>query len=311
MLGIRWPLTAMALLAFDGVANAQAPNYVRTRDVIYGRKAGMALTMDVFTPKKGANRIAVIAVASSGWVSGTDLIQPIFYQEFLKRGYTVFAVVHGSQPTFTVPDIIEDMHRAVRFIRYNAKTYHIDPKRLGILGASSGGHLALMQGSAGDDGNPKADDLVERVSSRVQAVACFYAPTDFLNYGKPGNAMIDRDLKPPFTAAVDYKEFDKRKAMYVPITDEKRLREITRKISPITHVDAVSAPTLFFHGDKDETVPLQQSQTMLDRLEKAGVPAELIVWKGFGHGNVLKVYKDLPKVADWFDTHLVKKEGTK
>ena len=253
----------------------------------------------------------MIAVASSGWVSGTDLILPGFYQELLKRGYTVFAVVHGSQPTFTVPDIIEDMHRAVRFIRYNAKTYHIDPKRLGILGGSSGGHLALMQGTAGKDGNPKADDPVERVSSRVQAVACFYAPTDFLNFGEPGNALIDRALKPPFTAAVDYKEFDKRKALYVPITDKKRLREITRKISPITHVDAASAPTLFFHGDKDETVPLQQSQTMRDSLEKAGVPTKLIVWKGLGHGASSKTYLALPTVADWFDTHLVKKARPK
>lgn len=311
MLGNKWPLAAMALLAFGSVATARAADYVRTRDVIYGRKAGMALTMDVFTPKKGANGIAVIAVASSGWVSKTEFIQPIFYQELLKRGYTVFAVVHGSQPTFTVPDIIEDIHRAVRFIRHNAKTYHIDPKRLGILGGSSGGHLALMQGTAGNDGNPKAADLVERVSSRVQAVACFYAPTDFLNFGNPGNALIDRALKPPFTAAVDYKEFDKRKALYVPITDEKRLREITRQISPITHVDAASAPTLLFHGDEDETVPLQQSQTMLASLEKAGVPAKLIVWKGVQHGNVLAIYKDLPKVADWFDTHLVKKAGTK
>ncbi len=311
MLGNKWPLAALTLLVFGNVAIAQAPGYIRTRDVIYGRKAGMALTMDVFTPKKGANGIAVIAVASSGWVSKTEFIQDSFYQEFLKRGYTVFAVVHGSQPTFTVPDIIEDMHRAVRFIRYNAKTYHIDPKRLGILGGSSGGHLALMQGTAGNDGNPKADDLVERVSSRVQAVGCFYAPTDFLNFGNPGIELIDRALQPPFTAAVDYRKFDKAKALYLPITDKKELREITRKISPITHVNAASAPTLFFHGDKDKIVPPQQSKIMCDSLKKAGVPAELIVWKGSGHDAPVKTYLALPKVADWFDKHLVKKAGPK
>ena len=89
------------------------------------------------------------------------------------RRYTVFAVVHRSQPEFTIPEIIEDTQRAVRFVRYNAKTYGIDPNRIGLLGGSSGGHLALMQGTGGDDGNPDAADPVDRVSSRAQAVGCF------------------------------------------------------------------------------------------------------------------------------------------
>src|SRR5215217_3285596 len=86
------------LVALAGVAAAEtAPAYTRTRDVIYGRKFGLALTLDVFTPPKGkANGAAVIAVVSGGWFSRPEGIQPFFYQEFLRRGYTVFAVVHGS-----------------------------------------------------------------------------------------------------------------------------------------------------------------------------------------------------------------------
>ena len=66
------------------------------------------------------------------------------YAPYLRRGYTVFAVVHGSMPRFNVPDIILDVQRAVRFIRHNAAEFGVDPNRLGVLGSSSGGHLALM-----------------------------------------------------------------------------------------------------------------------------------------------------------------------
>ena len=127
--------------------------------------------------------------------------------------------------------------------------------------------------------------------------------------GRKGNELIDRALRPPFTAAVDYKEFDKKKSLYVPISDKLRLREIARQISPITHVNASAAPTLMIHGDRDELVPLQQSEAMLARLDEAGVPAKLIVRKGIGHGNLIATLQNMTHIAQWFDTHLVKREG--
>jgi acetyl esterase/lipase len=213
-------------------------------------------------------------------------------------------VLHRSQPEFTIPEIVEDAQRAVRFVRYNAKTYGIDPNRIGILGASSGGHLALMQGAGGDDGNPEATDPVERVSSRVQAVGSFYAPTDMLNYGGAGKNLVNPDMDPAYTAAFNYKEFDKNKIKFVRVTDEKQCCEITRRISPITHVNAASAPALFLHGDADELVPIQQSEIMVASLQKAGVPAKLIVWEGVKHGDMWTSYRHLSHVADWFDMHL-------
>ena len=177
-------------------ARAEEPaTDTRTRDVIYGRKFGMALTMDVFAPKEKANGVGVIAVVSGGWFSKPENINPAAYDDCLNRGYTVFAVVHGSQPKFTLTEIIEDMHRAVRFVRYHARDYHIDPDRVGIFGGSAGGHLSLMIGTAGAEGDPKAPDPVDRVSSRVQAVACFFPPTDFLNWGGPGKEMINRSFR--------------------------------------------------------------------------------------------------------------------
>jgi acetyl esterase/lipase len=287
-----------------------AATFDHKRDVIYGRKFGTALTMDVFAPKEKANGLGVIFVVSGGWKSSTDNINPAFCSPFLKHGYTVFAVVHGSQPKYTIPEILEDIHRSVRFIRHNAKEYKIDPDNLGIVGGSAGGHLALMIGTSGKIGDPKAKDPVDRESSKVQAVTCFFPPTDFLNWGQPGNELIDRQLQPPFTAAVDFHVFDDMKALYIPVTDETKLREICREISPITHVSDKSAPTLILHGDKDKLVPLQQSESILAKFKENKVPAELIVRKGEGHGW-LTILADMDVCADWFDKYLAKKKNSK
>ena len=287
-------------------AKVDQPAIDRKEDVIYGRKYGTALTMDVFTPKKDAKGIGVIFVVSGGFFSSHEAINPVFVRPLIDRGFTVFAVVHGSQPRFTVPEIVQDMNRAVRFIRHHAKDYGIDPDRIGIYGGSAGGHLSLMLGTAGDKGDPNAKDPVDRESSRVQAVACFFPPTDLLNFGKPGKEMIHAtDHQPPFRAAFDYRELDKQSMVWVPITDAQRLREITRQISPINFVTPDDPPTLIIHGDEDTLVALQQSELIMDKFKKTGVEAKLVVKKGAGHGWA-GLEKDLIQFADWFDQHLKK-----
>jgi carboxylesterase type B len=200
----RCLLAAIAAVALSAPIQAQEPTFTRTEDVIYGRKFGTALTMDVFTPKEKANGRGIVFCVSGGWFSSKESINPGFIKEFLDRGYVVFAVVHGSQPKFTIPEVLEDMHRAVRFIHYNAKKYKVDPDMLGIAGGSAGGHLSLMQGTAYQAGNPKAPDPVNRESSRVAAVACFFPPTDFLNYGKAGQLALGKgtlkDFRAPFVS---------------------------------------------------------------------------------------------------------------
>jgi acetyl esterase/lipase len=302
---------ACGILAFSmlaafapGSRADDAPPYSRVEDVIYGRKYGTALTLDVFRPTAKANGAAVVIVVSGGFFSSHEAINPTFVRPLIDRGYTIFAVVHGSQPRYTVPEIIEDLNRAVRFIRHHAKDYSVDPNRIGISGASAGGHLSLVQGTAGDMGKPDAKDPVDRESSRVQAVACFFPPTDFLNYGAPGREFIHaKDHDPPFRAAFDYRERDEATRLWVPITDEKRLREITSRISPITHVSPDDPPTLIVHGDADKLVPLQQSQTFVEKLKGAGVEAKLVVKEGAGHGW-LTMIADMKTLADWFDAHL-------
>jgi acetyl esterase/lipase len=297
----------LLFLTTTAVAPARGQAVDRTRDVIYGRKYGLALTMDVFRPAK-ANGVGLIFLVSSRYESSPDAIIPKLGEAFFKRGYTVFAVVHGSQPKFTVPEIVEDVHRAVRFVRYHAKDYGIDPDRLGVGGASSGGLLSLLLGTTGGPGDPKEKDPVDRASSKVQCVACFYPVTDFLNYGKKGDELLDITVHPPeFRAAYDHQRFDTKTALFERITDKDEIRDIKRKISPIYYVTKESAPTLIIHGDKDELVPIQQSELIMEKFKELRVPARLVVKKGEGHGW-FTLPLDLPTLADWFDEHLRKGE---
>lgn len=301
-------LACSVVMQWLAAARADDLPFTRKEDVIYGRKHGTALTMDVFTPKKDANGAAVVFVVSGGWFSSHGNINPAggWLNEFVRRGYTVFAVVHGSQPKFTIPEILQDMHRAVRFIRHHAKDYNIDPKRIGITGGSAGGHLSLMQGTAGNGGDAKAKDPIDRESSRVQAVACFFPPTDFLNYGEPGKDAIGRGTLENFRVAFDVREFDPKTKALERITDEAKILELGKTISPITHVTADDPPTLIIHGDADKLVPIQQAEVIIAKLKDAGVPAELIVKKGEAHGWK-GMEDDITKLADWFDKYLKKK----
>jgi acetyl esterase/lipase len=270
---------------------ARAAEFTRTEDVIYGRKDGVALTLDVFQPKQ-PNGYGVILMVSGGWFSSHDAINVGFCQPFLERGYTVFAVVHGSQPKFVVTEIVGDINRAVRFIRHNASKYGVKPDRLGITGASAGGHLSLTMGTTGGPGKPDAKDPVDRESSAVAAVACFFPPTDFLNYGRPDEDAVGvgilKDFKPAFGPRSD--------------TPEGR-QELGREISPIYYVTSNLPPCLIMHGDADKLVPIQQAESFVAKAKSLGATAKLIVKPGAQHGWA-DIGKDLTQFADWFDIHL-------
>jgi dipeptidyl aminopeptidase/acylaminoacyl peptidase len=202
-----------------------------------------------------------------------------------------------------------DLQRAVRFVRYHAKDYGIDPDRLGITGASAGGHMSMLQANAGNAGQPDAADPVDRTSSRIQAVACFFPLTDFLNYGGPG--LVQAGDQGPLTyhrASFDFHDFDPQTRTYVRVTDETRKNELLKQVSPITYVSKESPPTFLIHGEKDLVVPLQQSEVIVAKLREVGVPVELVVVKDAGHGWPDFWAVDGGKLADWFDKQLKEKK---
>lgn len=288
---------------------ATQPSYTRRQDVVYGRVDGTALTLDVFKPTGDKNGAIVIWLVSGGWGSNHDIINPIFINSivrpFTDRGYVVCAVVHGSQPRYTVPDIIPQIDRAVRYVRANAAQSGLDPNKIGIGGASAGGHLSLMMGTHPGPAYPKDADLVNRASSEVQAVACFFPPTDFLNWGEEGVNATKTPVGQLLAAPFDFKAFDQNAHKYLPVS-EKRGLEILHDISPIEHVSAKSAPTLIIQGDADDVVPMQQAMIFIDKMKAAGAESELIIKPGGGHGWV-PMGPELEKCADWFDAHLLGK----
>ncbi len=302
------PRTLLALAAAVALAApipAQAPTFTRQEDVIYARKFGTALTMDVFTPKDKKNGAAVVFAVSGGWFSSKGSINLVYFNEMLKRGYVVFAVVHGSQPKFTIPEVLEDMHNATRFIRLNAAKHGVDPDRIAIMGGSAGGHLSLMQGCAFKPGDPKAKNPLETVSSKANAVGCFYPPTDFLNYGKDGVEALGAGVLKGYFAPFDFHVPSKTRTGFEPVTDPEQRRAIGKQISPVYHASKDSAPAFIIHGDADKLVPIQQAERMIAKLKEHGVPCELVTKKGADHGWApAEMAKDIVTIADWFDKHL-------
>ena len=293
-------LFALSLFVASQSLAQHFDDHRRTEDVIYGRKHGMALTMDVFQPAQ-TNGCGVIFLVSGGWQSSKSTplmvtIRPDDYRVYLERGYTVFAVVTSSQPKFTIPEIMADVHRAVRFIRANAGKYGVEPNRLGILGSSSGGQLTLSIATQGALGPADAPDPIDRESSEVQAAACFFPPTDFLNYGGPSISGVGEGPMAPLQVA-----FGSR-----ALTAEGR-QSLGREISPIYFVTNKLPPTLIIHGDADKDVPIQQSESFAAAAQKVGAPTVQIIvrpGKGHGWGDFWRSEEDITAFADWFDRHL-------
>jgi dipeptidyl aminopeptidase/acylaminoacyl peptidase len=295
--------------SFANRADAQGlAQFTRRSDVTYGRKFGVALTMEVFAPTT-RNGLGVVWVVSSGGISSREqTLQQTFERRIsptLERGFTVFAVIHGSAPIFNVQDMVSDIRRAVRFVRNRAVDFGIDGQRLGITGSSSGGLLALMVALQSDGGNPTADDVVERVSSRVQVAGCFFAPTDLMNFGAPAQSIVDFMLKQAGSVdpSFQFYDVDAKRGARKPVTGREDVLRMLREMSPVTHVTNDDPPTILIHGDQDKAVPVEQSRALVARLTEAKVRTRLVVREGVGHAYP-GWEADTSLIADWFSEQL-------
>jgi acetyl esterase/lipase len=296
----RYIFLCLAVLCFHNAqSKAVDPAPFLDRVEVYGSKDGLGLLMDVIKPDANANGAGLIYMVSGGMHSNVAMAiqsRALFEPMAKKTGYTIFLVMHGSEPRYLVNEIYPDLIRASRYIHYHAKRFQIDPEKLGTFGGSSGGWCALMLGTLGDDGDPNAPDPIDRQPSRVQAVAAFFPPTDFMNYGEP--ALIDLGtgkLKPFRRAFFNYDQ---------PRPGEEK---IGPEISPVTHVTKDDPPVLLIHGDKDPLVPLQQSQLFQSKMQAVNVPCKLLVKPGAGHGWV-NMQPDIERIFEWFDECLLAKK---
>lgn len=300
--------TAIAFLFILTSAIAQTDPGFSQSEIIYGRKDGMALTLIKLTPNTNSNHRGIISIVSGNYISTYDWIPGYIRRSkfYTDHGYTVFLVMHGSQPRYAIPNEINDVKRAVRFIRYNASNFNIDPKKIGITGSSAGGNLSLMIALSDDSTTITSLDPVDSVSARIQAAAVFFPPTDFLNYGMRGLSPLTQMAfmrKQGVAAAFDFKEWNDSTKTYTSITDVPTILKIAKDISPVTYVTSDDPPILIIHGDADPVVPLQQSKLLVEKLNAAHVTNELIIRPGKRHGWKRDV-TDEEAVLNWFEKYL-------
>jgi acetyl esterase/lipase len=273
------------------------------KNVLYGMYSGLALLMDVYRPA-APNGFGVLQIHGAGWHSamGYDA-QPLkagnvgdWRGALVGAGYTVFAINTRQAPQFRYPAAVEDAQRAVRFVRAHATDFAVDPVRIGVVGQSAGGHLALLLGALDGDGVADDSDPVNKQSAKVQTVIAMAAPSDFAHFATSQG----------LSAASSFLGIRIDRA-YPDGSAEAR---IVRQASPVSHATRDDAPVLLLHGDKDETVPFSQSELMQSALEQAGATVTLIRIVGGSHafpGEATK-HPEWPNITGeiirWLDQHL-------
>jgi acetyl esterase/lipase len=237
-------------------AVANAPTSVQ-QDVPYSTVGGQALMLDIYEPNEqsSALRPAVVLIHGGGWI-GFDKSTMHTMGMFLARcGFVAFAVdyrlMHGNENIW--PAQLDDVQRAVRWVRANAAKYRIDPDHVGAFGHSAGAQLASLLGM--EDTRDNSDAALAKYSSKVQAVVEVSGPSDFTTHR---DADDDAFLATFFGG--DYAHHSK----------------IWQDASPVFHVSKTASPFLIMHGTQDANVPIAQSQELADKLQQAGASVKFV-----------------------------------
>ena len=258
---------AQARIRMRNAAEAQGDNGKVFRDLAYVANGHPRQKLDLYLPKDATNAPLIVWVHGGAWKSGDKDRTPA--QIFVEEGYAVASINYRLSQHAVFPAQIEDCKAAIRWLRVHAKDYGYNPERIAAWGSSAGGHLVALLGTSGD---VKEFDTGENpgVSSRVQAVVDFFGPTDFTQMGKfPGQIKHDAPDSPESELLGGAVQENKAKAA---------------RANPITYITADDPPFLIMHGDKDNTVPLNQSELLEAALKKAGVDVAFHIVKGAGHG---------------------------
>jgi acetyl esterase/lipase len=276
-------LTVILIMAglMPGIAAAnEAPQQARgpnvpegtriLRDLAYVPDGHERQKLDLYLPAQNQDAgplPLIVWVHGGAWLAGSKENCPAV--RFLRRRYAVASINYRLSQHAIFPAQIEDCKAAIRFLRANAEKYNIDPNRIGVWGASAGGHLVALLGTAGDVKEfEKGPNL--QVSSRVQAVCDFFGPTDLAKMSQ-------------FPSTMDHDAPNSPESQLIggPVQENK---EACRRANPITYVTKDDPPFLICHGDKDMLVPHNQSELLYDALKKAGVNATFHTVKSGGHG---------------------------
>jgi len=259
--------------AGDGVAvsNEASTQVAVEQGIVWRTVHGEELALDAYIPAGGGNdRAAVVLIHGGGWSAGDKSSYAEQARKLAELGYVAIAVNYRLVPEHPLPAALEDVQAAVSWLRADAQVRHygIDPHRIGVLGASAGGQLAVMLGTVGTGAND--------AGSRVAAVVSWSGVFDFTTVGIDDASLLGcRPASCP---------------------------EVAAAASPITQVDRTDAPTLLVTSAEDAIVPATQSKAMAAALSGAAIENQLLVIDGSAHA-VLGDEAWAATVA-FLDTHL-------
>ena len=255
--------------------------------VTYCSPENVPQLMDIYTPTNASSNapLPVVEMVHGGsWQSGSkatiNTIDPVpevpeTILGLLAQGFVVTSINYRLAPQDQFPANIEDVKCSIRYLRAHAAQYHIDPHRIGLMGSSAGGHLVSLAGLAGPDAGWDVGEYADQ-SSTVQAVVDMFGPeyiaADYAIpaiFGSAPNAFVA--ASPPTYIA------------QTPNTDP---------------------PFLILQGDKDTTVPPDQSLRFYNQLLVAGQPAILQMVQNAGHEFVHRGNAIFPS-ADQISTMII------
>jgi len=244
------------------------------RDITFATADGIDLKLDLCRPSTGTGPFpALIYIYGGAWgYSGTSFSKAECARvitEAVSRGYVAVAVEHRRlafdwetrKPKHRFPEQVYDVKCAVRWLRANSENYHVDSDRIGAVGFSSGGHLALMLALTDKSDGLEGDCGDMTYSSRIQAAVSSAGSTE----------LVSRYSQEPVLIAALLGD------------SPEKIPDVYAKASPLTYVTKDDPPILLIHGDVDEQVSLQQAELLDAKLTEMGVPHTLVIKKGYLH----------------------------
>ena len=268
------------------VASAQEDIVFET-GVEYTNPDGQHLQLNIARPAAMDKvRPAVLCIHGGGFRAGKRERWDDLCKRLAARGYVAATVTYRLAPKYQYPAAVHDVKAAVRWLRANARTYRIDPERIGVVGDSAGGHLVQYLGVTGDEPSLEGDGGNAGESSRVTCVVNIYGPSDFTkSYGK----SVDAAEVLPLWLGGD-------------ATTEHHRHILA---SPLYWVTPDAAPTLLIHGTEDQYVAFEQAEWIHDKLKAADVEVELLRLEGAKHGfKGEDASRAEAAMLGWFERHL-------
>lgn len=250
-------------------------------DVVYCSRGGRDLHVDVYRPEVSSRRTAVLVSHGGGWRMGNRSMVRPRCEALAALGFTAVALEYRLLGEAPWPAALHDVKAAVRWARGEAGALGIDPDKIALQGHSAGAHLSLVAASSVGASDIGVDPEADGVDQPVSAVVAYYSPVSFtVEIPMP-------DLSSPPTperrAQGGAIRPDEGRAPAGILLGPEATEEAARAASPIERVSADFPPTLVFHGTSDRMLHPASSVHLYEKLQAAGVPAELHLVAGADH----------------------------